>query len=149
MLPAKSVHEFETFAETHGVSFVDILPSAAFEQMFLFYQSEPAGGCTKPEADMLLYQWGTYDWGEGMHFELNLTRQFIEDEKEGDDAISQLQVTFSYGPSRDLIAKGNGNHWCRSVAELADFKKFILARPEFVALANIEPPAVSIRHEYV
>ena len=26
---------------------------------------------------MLLYQWGTYDWGEGKYFQIDITRQFI------------------------------------------------------------------------
>ncbi len=43
------------------------------------------------EEDMMLYQYGTYDWtGKGGHFEFNLTRQF---EITNDDEFLQLSLT--------------------------------------------------------
>ena len=82
-------------------------------------------------------------------FELDLTRQFIEEDKEGDDAISQVHLTFRFPPSAELRAMGSGNRWCDTVDEVAAFKKFVFERPEFTALADEDPPNVSLHHELV
>ncbi len=50
------------------------------------------------EEDMLLYQYGTYDWtGKGGNFEFNLTRQF---EIPNDDEFLQLSLTLLYDPKK-------------------------------------------------
>jgi hypothetical protein len=78
-------------------------------QMLAFYASVPATGCGGPDGDMLLFQWGTYDWGKGRHFELNITRQFIEQGLEDDDAISQLSLTYRFTPNPELDALADSN----------------------------------------
>ena len=45
------------------------------------------------DGDMLLYQWGAYDWGEGESFEFDITRQLILGTGEDED-IFQLSLTF-------------------------------------------------------
>ena len=45
---------------------------------------------------------GTYDWGSGDHFELDLTRQVILPDEEDDDAIWQLHLTYRFSPSDEL-----------------------------------------------
>ena len=47
--------------------------------LFDFYgDNRPQGGVFEQheDADMLLFQWGTYDRGTGEHFAFNLTRQW-------------------------------------------------------------------------
>lgn len=95
---------------------------------------------------MLLYQWGSYDWGQGRHFELNITRQFIEAELEDDDAISQLSLTYRYKPSAELDLLGESNCW--EDAPTA-FREFILASTPFMTLANAKPNQIELNHFYV
>jgi hypothetical protein len=45
------------------------------------------------DGDMLLFQYGTYDWGNGKFFEFNITRQFI---KVNEDEPYQLSMTLFF-----------------------------------------------------
>jgi hypothetical protein len=97
---------------------------------------------------MLLFQWGTFDWGEGPRFELDITRQFIEDDEQDDDAISQLCLTFRFEPTAERDALGDGNRWCDGLAEIAGFRQFAMSSAAFLALAD-ERADVKISHSYV
>jgi hypothetical protein len=65
--------------------FKQLLPTektfaAGLEAMLQFYQNERVDGTRLDEGgDMLLFQWGKHDWGDGEHFEINITRQLIWD----------------------------------------------------------------------
>ncbi|MGA7990942.1 MAG: hypothetical protein WCC53_05870 [Thermoanaerobaculia bacterium] len=87
-----------------------------------------------PDKDMLLYQWGTYDWGEGAHFELDLTRQLILGSGE-DDHIWQLHLTFYFPPEPALQQLGKGDRWCESVEAVPEFVAFVRSTPAFQAVA--------------
>jgi hypothetical protein len=91
MKPAESVKAFQDFAASKGINLNASTPREGIETM-LEFRSQNA--CTACSDDMLLYQWGSYNWGNGKYFELNITRQFIEAELEDDDAISQLSLTY-------------------------------------------------------
>jgi hypothetical protein len=45
--------------------------------------------------DVLLFQYGTYDWGEGNFFEFDITRQFA---KPGEDEPYQLHMVLRFDP---------------------------------------------------
>jgi hypothetical protein len=93
--------------------------------MLDFYRDERVEDCKiEDDGDMLLYQWGTYDWGQGRWFDLNITRQFIPDGGD-DDEIFQLSVTAKYSPAPELDALGSGNKWCESPDKLPHFKEFL------------------------
>jgi hypothetical protein len=88
-------------------------------------------------------------WGDGTQFEIDITRQFIESAAEDDDAISQLQLTFKFPPDKDTATLGDGNHWCNSQSETQQFREFIFSNPAFLAKTDLDPPGVSVHHEYV
>ena len=98
---------------------------------------------------MLLFQFGVYDWGHGEYFEFDITRQFIVGGEEGDDAISQLNCTVRYEPSLPLRSIGNGNQWCKSRDDLADFKAFILSSPAYLTALPITAKQTQIAWEQV
>lgn len=149
MRPAESVAAFEAFAESNGVSLIGITPRDGVTQMLAFYETLNAEGCTGPSSDMLLFQWGTYDWGEGKHFEVSVTRQFIELGADSDTAISQLQLAFAFLPTEETTALGEGNRWCDSHTEVGVFRTFVLSSRPLCIVAEEEPPGVSLRHSYV
>ena len=95
---------------------------------------------------MLLFQWGTYNWGEGESFELSLSRQFIEADTEGEDAMSQLCLTFKYPPSPELASFGEGNRWCESPSGAQDFAHDIRSSAPYQRLATMVPPSVRLTH---
>ena len=108
-LPSTSVNAFEEFVENSGGSLPELTVRAGLAEMLSFYEFVSPGGCTIENGDMLLYQWGTNDWGDGTQFEIKITRQFIELDAEDDDAISQLQLTFKFPPDKTTTAIGGGN----------------------------------------
>jgi hypothetical protein len=149
MTPSTSVNAFEKFVENRGGALSALTVRTGAAAMFSFYESVRPTGCTDDNGDMLLFQWGTYNWGDGIQFEINLTRQFIESGAEDDDAISQLQLTFKFPPDKDTAGLGNGNRWCNSQSETQKFREFIFSNRAFLATADKEPPGVSVHHEYV
>jgi hypothetical protein len=149
MTPSTSVNSFEEFVENRGGSFPELTVRTGIAEMLSFYESVLPTGCTIENGDMLLFQWGTYDWGDGPQFEVNITRQFIELEAEDDHSISQLQLTFKFPPDKDTDVLGDGNRWCNSQSEIALLREFISFNPAFLAKADLDPPGVSVHHEYV
>ncbi|MET0857780.1 MAG: hypothetical protein ABWY27_13580, partial [Telluria sp.] len=79
MKPSESVRAFEAFAVNKGLDLNASTARAGIEAMFEFKAASVCASCSE---DMLLYQWGSYDWGSGKYFEINITRQFVEAELE-------------------------------------------------------------------
>ena len=101
------------------------------DAMLAFYRDVRADGCDAArDGDMLLYQWGTYDWGQGRHFELDITRQLILADRD-DEEIWQLSLTFFFVPSSALHALHAGSRWCHSVEDCHDLRTFILSSPAY------------------
>lgn len=92
-----------------------------------FYSTRPVTGLAgSADSDMLLFQFGCYDWGEGEMFEIDLTRQFIVADEVDDDAISQLHLTAYFDPDEDLRNVGASNLWCKGLGEAPAFKRAVL-----------------------
>jgi hypothetical protein len=143
MKPNESVKAFEDFAIARGLDLRVSTPREGIEAMLEF---RAGTACLTCSDDMLLYQWGSYDWGAGKHFELNITRQFVESELEDDDAISQLSLTYMYKLSAELLALGASNCWEDGSP---DFRQFIFKSPSFTAVADTKPDQLELFHEYV
>ncbi len=94
-------------------------------------------------------QWGTYDWGAGSHFELNITRQFIEADLRDDDAISQLSLTLRFAPSLSLDGLGAGNIWFEGARAATLVREQMHDRPAFLAVADAQAKSVELVHSYV
>ncbi|HXH37262.1 MAG TPA: hypothetical protein VNN08_01405 [Thermoanaerobaculia bacterium] len=103
-------------------------PAALFAAALGLYEHERIEATSlEDDEDMLLFQWGCYNWGDGLFFELDLTRQTIHHtvEEAEDPDIRQLRCTFLFEPSAfEHLAPGN--RWCHSPEELPDFAPFVL-----------------------
>jgi hypothetical protein len=111
--------------------------------MFDFYAAERADGCDPEEdGDMLLFQWGTYDWGEGEAFEFNITRQLMGDDEDAE--VRQLRLTFRFEPTSALRALAQGNRWCQSPQRLDEFRAFVLGTPAFAAVGRCRADEVCL-----
>lgn len=84
------------------------------------------------DGDMLLFQWGTYDWGNGKHFEIGLTRQLIPSGDEDVD-IWQLQISYYYLFDEKIHTIDNGEEWCVSPLVIPKFRDFVLSSPQFTS----------------
>ncbi len=112
-----------------------------------FYLEERADGCgVGGDGDMLLYQWGIYDWGEGESFEFDITRQLIRGDGE-DDEIFQLSLTFRFRPTASLTRLGSGDRWCHSLGELEGFRAFIHSSAPFLAVRHEIADSVKLEYD--
>lgn len=143
MIPNESLKAFQDFAAAKGIHLYASTPREGIEVMLEFRTAVAYAMCSD---DVLLYQWGSYDWGAGKHFELNITRQFIETELEDDDAISQLSLTYKYKPSPELERLGASNCWEDGPSE---FRKVILASASFMTVADVQPEQIDLIYFYV
>jgi hypothetical protein len=130
--PENTQQEFEKFLSGKGLRQRDLTLADGCEAVFDFYRDlRPRGRVFEQQgADMLLFQWGTYDWGTGEHFGFNLTRQLIG-EGPMDDALLQLGLTFEFQPDHELGALGLGDKWCESLSALPEFREYVYRSPAF------------------
>ena len=147
MESAEALTQFERFVDEGGIPLSSMPPSAAFGQLLRYYAEMRATDCDEEaDQDMLLFQWGTYDWGAGEHFELDLTRQFMQ--ASGDDeGIWQLHMTFRFPPEESLRALQSGDKWCRAPHELPYFDQFIRAHPAYLAVADRVDGELALNYE--
>lgn len=145
MQPKKSKIAFLDFVQSAGYDISELSTSQAVDLMLGFYKEVPAANCSvENQGDMLLFQWGTYDWGKGKTFNFNITRQFILDGTEGDDGMSQLSLTIHFEPTSTLDALGSGNRWCSSPEELPEFEKFIHTNNVFGLVKEMKPLQIEL-----
>lgn len=129
---------FLTRLKAAGTSLSEQTPKSGIDAMLAFYTEERAADCDPDDdGDMLLLEWGTYDWGDGPAFELGITRQFMDEE---DDEPRQLKLKF-----RSTVAKisEEGNRWCESPDAIPQFRVFVnglsvLQEAERVKMDSVE-----------
>jgi hypothetical protein len=148
MAPGDAQTEFTNRLRTSGLELPRVSVDAGFSEAFAFYRDVRPAGCEKDlDGDMLLFQWGTYDWAKGRYFNLDLTRQFVLEGAEDDEGIFQLAFTFLYTPSPALESLQDGNRWCRTPADLAEFQRYVTSTEAYrVALAQV-PHKVQLTYE--
>lgn len=146
MRPDESPEGFQAFLARTGVDLHRSAPQEGPEQMLTFFATVAAEGCQPDDGDMLLFQWGTYDWGEGPAFEIGLVRQFIGQGEEDDDAMSQLSLTYRFEAEPSLLALGAGDRWCEGPTQADALRAFIHGSPAFQAVATRKSLAVLLEH---
>jgi hypothetical protein len=149
MHPRDSIREFDDFASAEGVVLRSSSVEVGLDMMFSFYETVKLDGSEPDEGDMLLFEWGTYDWGQGENFQVGITRQFIETGKNDDDAISQLTLTYKFEPTAELRRLGAGNRWCDGPTEFDLVRAFALSSDAVKYVAGETPRLVCITHSYV
>ncbi len=144
MQPSDSKARFEKFITDSGSLLAALTAAEATRLMLAFYRSVRAANCPLDESgDMLLFQWGAYDFGEGDTFRYDITRQFILSGSEGDEGMSQLSLTVHYAVTEPLRAL-KGNRWCSSPAQAAEFEEFIRSHEATFAAATLKPLRVTL-----
>lgn len=139
--------ELERFLAARGLTLARLTPAQGIEVMLAFYAAVRVMDCDLDcDGDMLLFQWGTCDWGAGLRFQLEIIRQFISGCGE-DDNICQLQLTFAFPPTELLRAIGKGDRWCPSPAEIGDFAAFIQSHSSLAAVGVRADAKVTLHYE--
>jgi hypothetical protein len=100
----------------------------------------------KPDDDMLLFQFGCFDWGDGEFFEIDLTRQLSSDP---DCDIEHLSCTLYFSPNQELRALGCSNFWCSSRSEIKEFWLKVSNHVSFKLCKNLKVINPTVEAEYV
>jgi hypothetical protein len=135
--------------EVAGLALATLTPVVGIEAMLDYYAEERFDGCVlKRDGDMLLFQWGVYDWGAGPAFEIDITRQLI-DRNDEETEPQQLSLRFCF----DAVLYPEGlkasNEWCRSTRKLGDFRAFISRSGAIQAVDEQLPAKVELRFNRV
>ena len=91
-----------------------------------------------PDDDMLLFQYGTYNWHDedGEHFSFDITRQLAEQTLEGE--VFQLSWKLIYDPEsfKELTAT---NAWSIDFSQIRKWEAYIKSTPAFKRACILEP----------
>lgn len=122
---------FRSLSRFDGQSFT---PEEIFVELMNFYDTCRAKDAVplEDDGDMLLFQFGTYDWGDRTRFSVSLVRQFIRVIGE-ETEIWQLILTYSSPPDDASTALGSAEEWCPHPNELPSFRNLILSSPAMSA----------------
>jgi hypothetical protein len=119
-----------------------LTPRELLTTMIADYEGTAIMGCDREHGgDMLLAQWGTYDFFGQPEYHFDVTRQFIITAFE-DGPMTQLGVTLRYEPRDEL--NHEGNIWNAEYPTLEAFRHAVEGAPGFQAVADRATPTVSI-----
>jgi hypothetical protein len=123
--------------------------AAALDSILRWYEDERVDDAVAldDDGDMVLLQWGTYDWGRGQWFEYDITRQVIQRHADGDDAIWQLSLTLRFAPNEETDRLGEANRWCSLPAEVDAMRAFAHASQSAIANAQLAIDHVEVSLE--
>ena len=118
----------------------ELTPEQALNSILDFYNNYgKVEDLEFPDYDMLLFQYGTYDWdGTGAKFELNFTRQIADPDPE-EDEFYQIDITLFYDPEDfDELESFNTwsidspslNNWADKVKNTAGFEQSTKYKPK-------------------
>jgi hypothetical protein len=152
--------EFEEFARIERGKLQLIVPRTGIDAMLRFYRDVPIttaiGSVYQHDEgdlivddvgdDILRFEWGIYDWGEGPGFHLEIARTWTEvfGGPDGDqlNEEKELSFVFRYALSPQTIGFGSGREKCESAIALVALQRFIAESAPFVALRDSLPNQV-------
>ena len=147
MIPDDSDESFRDFARARGCGLDVSIPARGLELMLEFYEMvRSESRLARERGDMLLYQWGVFDWsqGYGPSFQVNITRQFIEVEDDDDQGLmGQLMLTYHYRPHRGEVL-GTGTKWCETTDQIETLRSYIGSSAPYVALKDVFADRVEV-----
>jgi hypothetical protein len=143
MSPRSAKTRFLKRLAAAGQSVDALTPAAGSEALLAFYAEERADGCDPDDdGDMLLFEWGVNDWGDGPAFEITLTRQLVA--ADGEEP-RQLALTFRFDPAAVPNGLKSGSKWCESPDGLAAFRRFVAGSRAVRAVGSRSPTGVTLR----
>lgn len=135
---------FGEFAREAGVDPAGDSPTSVFDLVLRFYAAVRVNGCDPADdEDMLLLDWGSYDWGEGRAYEIDLSREITVT----GGKIRQLHVLYRFPNAAELSGIPQGNDWWGSPDRVDEFADVLKSNVALVAAAGSEPLSVEIYFE--
>ena len=146
--PENSIKEFNQLLKKSKISYNEISVENLIQQQIMFYKEKRVKKVSyENDGDMILVQWGIYDWGAGKYFEFDIARQYIEIDKDGDDAISQFHTTL-YFDNEAFNEIKPGNKWFNSIENVGEIENYILQQDFYKILITKTPLKREINWEY-
>ncbi len=160
---------FERFLLGSATELRTTSPDLAFNALAQFHEGDTVDGM-EISSSGLLFEWGCHEWGNGLNFELSLTRQMgvhmapdlpdemlqaMSDEALdahfGDDGLWQLKVVYRYDPATYPAHLAPGNAWAAPLGrmETSELLPFIRMHPSVQAVQSVEPHSVELRLDAV
>jgi hypothetical protein len=136
--------EFVRRLATLGSHAADLTHAQVFDAMVAFYREERVSD-VDVKGDMLLFEWGTYNWGNGRRFQIDVSRQLTMGP--GDENQWQLRFTHCFDPSRELRALKQGNRWCETPASLPEFELYVRENPAHRAVRELKAPEIEFFYD--
>ncbi len=131
--------------ESLGISLDSITVEKGVQAMIEYYTEERTDGCEfDSDGDMLLVEWGTYDWGKGESFEVSIVRQLIETDEEESEP-RQLNLRFTFPPKVGKSAKQGSSQWCESLEGIEDFREFVFNSVVLKKVGDENPESVELQ----
>ncbi len=135
---------FDHFAAVNGVDPEKDPHATVFDLMLHYYAEVRVNGCDPgDDEDMLLLDWGSYDWGEGRAYEVDLSRQVVIPGRT-DEAVFHLHIVYRFPNTGDLAKVPVGNDWWGTPASVDEFAEALKGNPALVLAADAEPLSVEI-----
>lgn len=145
MKPSDSLEYFQEFITQAGYEVEKLTASTAIKLMLAFYRQARAENCPLDnDGDMVLFQWGVYDWGKGEFFHYDITRQFMMPVDEDYDEITQLRLTLYFPALESSRQAPTGNRWCATLDEANEFESFIKGHESTQMVENLKPTKVEL-----
>jgi hypothetical protein len=139
---------FRQFAGEAGVDLDNDPHPRVFATMLRFYAEVRAEGCDPgDDEDMLLLDWGSYDWGAGRAYEIDLTRQLVLPGRGAEEDLRELHVVYRFPNTGPLASVPQGNDWWGSPDQIDEFEEALTGNVALVAAAGAEPESVEIYFE--
>lgn len=147
---------FEAALAARGLTLEGLDAATAIAAVTDFYVNQRLDDVDPGEdGDGLLFQWGTYDWGDGPTFQYDLTRQTIstgpagddDDDDDDDGGIWQLSLVLHFAPSVETAALGEGDRWCWNPDHVPELLEFIDSVPCTQFARTHTPLRVELDHD--
>jgi hypothetical protein len=149
MLVADAEKAYRAFLLARGAGADDVGAPDAVAAMIDWYAIERAtdAASLEDDGDMLLFQWGSRDWGQDRFFEVDITRQLVLASEIDDDAIMQMSFTFRYAPGPATEPLGKGHQWCYGPTDVESLRAFVMGHPATQFMAAATPAQRELRLE--
>ncbi|QEG22270.1 hypothetical protein MFFC18_21460 [Mariniblastus fucicola] len=120
-------------------------PKSALDLVAGFYRIARFENCDLDnDGDMLLFQWGVNDLGDGEFFDVDFTRQLIDGSND-ENLITQVSYRFRYRATDQFRSIESGNVWCEHIDLINRFSDDVRASRTFQLANRMTQSKIDIR----
>ena len=140
----------ETFTEKVNKLLADkdrFVVSELLQLMIDFYNEYQVQNVdsTIPDNDMLLFEYGIYDWqdGKGENFTISIVRQFYIENGES-EGFTQLHLVLYFDKDEFEGAEASANKWSVDFETIGEWKQYVIEMKAFKLVEDKQPHSFDI-----